>query len=595
MANKANPTPETAADREPGRSSAQSDRPHSAEAPFNSLFGLQRNLGNQVVLRLLHSGAVQAKLRISQPGDADEREADRVADSVVSSPQQPTIQRKCNCEGGGASCPACEEDEVEQAKGIHRKASSSFNGDQSVHSDLPQSIGSGQPLDSSTRGFMESRFGRDFRDVRVHTGAEAAQSARSIQARAYTFNRDVVFDSGAYAPQSAEGKKLLAHELTHVVQQSQSSNGNRLQRSADATQTQQTQPPQRQQQKKDEPGFFSKIGHGIASAATAVWHGIETAGKAVWTGIKAVGSGIATVAGAAWKGIKWLGNQLVDKVAGVFERVMHWVTQLPARVARVVRDLWEGVKSLRPWALEWWKSLANIDTWGSFLKWTLTLVLHLFELGGGGEIVETLADLIKFNTRKLTGAEVFEAASVFGSSINFSLVRIDTHSLMVFIAKKFKGYDKGREFTTFHTINGEEGNIETDTLIHELTHVWQYQQVGAIYIPEAIHAQNTGGYNYKGALGLQEAKDAGKGIRSFNREQQAQIVQDYFRIRKRLRPLGGAAEMSDLPLYAHFVKEVSTLSESDLASWMPSPKGDFEAPPGAPPGSQPGTPEDRVA
>ena len=539
----------------------------------------QPPLNNQAMLRLLSSGAIQASLRVSQPGDSDEREADQVANRVVSSLPQPAIQRKCNCEGG-ASCPACEEEQATQTKGIHRKASSSSSGgDSSVPSDLLRSVGPGQPLDASTRGFMESRFGYDFGSVRIHTGDDAAQSARSIQARAYTLHRDVVFDSGAYAPNSAEGRKLLAHELTHVVQQSRSANGNRLQRAADTTQTQQPPAQQQQQQQQSQQGFFSKIGHGIATAATAVWHGIETAGKAVWSGIKAIGHGIATVAEAAWKGIKWLGNQLVDKVAGVFERVMHWITQLPARVARVVRDLWEGVKSLRPWALEWWKSLAHIDTWVKFLKWVGTLVLHLFELGGGGEIVETLADLIKFNTRKLTGAEVFEAASVFGSAIDFSLVRIDTHSLMVFIAKKLKGYTKGREFTTFHTINGEEGSITTDTLIHELTHVWQYQQVGAIYMPEAIHAQaSAAGYDYGGVSGLQAAKASGKGIRSFNREQQAQIVQDYFRIRKKLSPMVGMGTLADLPLYAHFVKEVSTLSEQDLASWVPSPKGDFETP-----------------
>jgi hypothetical protein len=569
-------------DREKIRASPESDRgtsrlPVQREAAkpsgtqSNSVVGLQQSAGNQAMLGLLTSGAIQAKLRVSQPGDADELEADRVADGVVSSADQGTIHRKCNCDGGSASCPACEEEEVEQAKGIHRKLQSSSNGDEYARADLTESLGAGQPLDPGTRGFMESRFSHDFSGVRVHTDEQAAQSARSIHARAYTFNRDVVFDSGTYAPRSAEGKKLLAHELTHVVQQGNSSNGNRLRRAADTTQTQ-------QQQEKSEPGFFSKIGHGIAGAATAVWHGMEAVGKAAWTGIKAVGQGIATAAGAAWKGIKWLGNQFVEKVAGVFERVMHWITQLPARVARVVRDLWEAVKSLRPWALEWWKSLAHIDTWEKFVKWVATLVLHLFELGGGGEIVETLADLIKFNTRKLTGAEIFQASTVFGSSIDFSLVRIDTHSLMVFIAKKFEHYSKGREFTTFHTINGEEGNITIGTLIHELTHVWQYQQVGAIYMPEAIHAQNTGGYDYGGVAALEAAKAAGKGIRSFNREQQAQIVEDYFLTRKGKGP----GTPANLPLYAHFVKEVSTLSERDLASWAPSPKGDFEKPSGSP-------------
>ena len=79
--------------------------------------------------------------------------------------------------------------------------------------------GCGSPLDRDTRGFMESRLGADFSDVRVHTDAKASESARSVQAHAYTVGTDVVFQSGQYTPESDSGKKMLAHELTHVVQQ----------------------------------------------------------------------------------------------------------------------------------------------------------------------------------------------------------------------------------------------------------------------------------------------------------------------------------------------------------------------------------------
>jgi hypothetical protein len=82
--------------------------------------------------------------------------------------------------------------------------------------------GSGRPLDPRTRGYMESRFGVNFSNVRIHTGDRAAQSARSLQARAYTVGTDIVFASGKYAPETASGRRLLAHELTHVVQQSSS-------------------------------------------------------------------------------------------------------------------------------------------------------------------------------------------------------------------------------------------------------------------------------------------------------------------------------------------------------------------------------------
>jgi Domain of unknown function (DUF4157) len=79
--------------------------------------------------------------------------------------------------------------------------------------------GSGQPLDASLRSFMEARFGRDFSEVRVHLGDEASRSAQSVDALAYTVGHHVVFGRGAYDPSSAAGQRLLAHELTHVVQQ----------------------------------------------------------------------------------------------------------------------------------------------------------------------------------------------------------------------------------------------------------------------------------------------------------------------------------------------------------------------------------------
>src|SRR5437879_13681969 len=79
--------------------------------------------------------------------------------------------------------------------------------------------GGGSPLDRDTRGFMESRLGADFSDVRVHTDGKAAESARSVQAYAYTVGNDVVFQSDKYAPDSDSGQRLLAPELTHVVQQ----------------------------------------------------------------------------------------------------------------------------------------------------------------------------------------------------------------------------------------------------------------------------------------------------------------------------------------------------------------------------------------
>ena len=78
----------------------------------------------------------------------------------------------------------------------------------------------GQPLDTATRSFFEPRFGHDFSQVRVHSDAKAANSARAVNALAYTTGKNIVFGGGRYSPETSEGQKLLAHELTHVVQQS---------------------------------------------------------------------------------------------------------------------------------------------------------------------------------------------------------------------------------------------------------------------------------------------------------------------------------------------------------------------------------------
>ncbi|HBE28232.1 MAG TPA: hypothetical protein DDW25_05000 [Ktedonobacter sp.] len=80
--------------------------------------------------------------------------------------------------------------------------------------------GGGQPLDTATRAFMKPRFGHDFSRVRIHADERAAESAQSINALAYTVGNDIVFGAGQYAPMTAMGQRLLAHELTHTIQQS---------------------------------------------------------------------------------------------------------------------------------------------------------------------------------------------------------------------------------------------------------------------------------------------------------------------------------------------------------------------------------------
>jgi hypothetical protein len=167
------------------------------------------------------------RLAINQPGDAYEQEADRTADAVMRMPSpesgqltgnissgQGRIQRKCSaCEAEERKC--AKYDEEEHALQRKESGAGAAFAPPAVHEVLRSP---GESLDAGTRAFMEPRFGHDFAKVRVHTDAKAAASARAVDALAYTVGNDIVFDSGRFN-MSADGRHLLAHELTHVVQQ----------------------------------------------------------------------------------------------------------------------------------------------------------------------------------------------------------------------------------------------------------------------------------------------------------------------------------------------------------------------------------------
>lgn len=149
---------------------------------------------------------LQARLTVGMPGDRYEQQADQMADRAMRgsiskgaggvSPIIPLVQRHGNGGAGGMPAPSI------------------------VHSVLSSS---GQPLDSASRAWFEPRFRHDFSRVRIHTGEEAGRSAAALGARAYTVGRHVVFGSGQYAPALCSGRRLLGHELAHVMQQGEGS------------------------------------------------------------------------------------------------------------------------------------------------------------------------------------------------------------------------------------------------------------------------------------------------------------------------------------------------------------------------------------
>ena len=193
--------------------------------------------GNQLTLRRL-----QAKLTVNTPGDAYEQEADRVAETVMRMPEthakekeEPGVHVFATDSGIQRACKECEEEQKDDVPAVQRMCTHCAEEVEhpptrqakqtpdavpevtpKISSQIQSLQGGGQPLPASVREFFEPRIGHDFSNVRVHTDPD---STRGLQARAYTVGRNIVFGAGEYAPHTGEGRKLLAHELTHVIQQ----------------------------------------------------------------------------------------------------------------------------------------------------------------------------------------------------------------------------------------------------------------------------------------------------------------------------------------------------------------------------------------
>jgi hypothetical protein len=168
--------------------------------------------------RLFRSSGWQAKLPVSRPGDPSEQAADRLADHVLRVPDSQEPWR-CPCGGG---CPKCQSHKTGsgtprvQPTAVASVPTPSIAPTPAVQEALRSA---GQPLAPGIRAFFEPRFGTDLGDVRVHTGERADVAARDVGALAFTVGHDVVFGAGQYQPGTEAGRRLLAHELAHVLQQ----------------------------------------------------------------------------------------------------------------------------------------------------------------------------------------------------------------------------------------------------------------------------------------------------------------------------------------------------------------------------------------
>jgi hypothetical protein len=231
---------------------AVADNKSKSSAPFFSrnaasgFFGERRGKPSSFFKPSVSNGngnnTIQAKLTVGRSDDKYEREADAMADKVVqrlASPQSLTkkeasLQAKPLAENitpwVQKKCAACEHEEEQTVQAKNESNDSAQTASASIESQLNATKGSGSPLSESTRTQMESSFGADFSRVRIHQDGAAAEMNRSLQAQAFTHGSDIYFSAGKYNASGENGKHLLAHELTHVVQQSEAAPKNTLQR-----------------------------------------------------------------------------------------------------------------------------------------------------------------------------------------------------------------------------------------------------------------------------------------------------------------------------------------------------------------------------
>ena len=217
----------------------------------NQILDLQRKYGNREVQRLISSGKIQAALKVSNPNDKHEKEADSVAEKVMrmeNEEKKEEVQTKCkDCENKesiqtkplvDSITPKIQkqeqEDEEMQAKHnskIYRqeqedeemqaKSNSNKKSEVSgnIESQIRSAISGGRELPKEINRKFAPKFGVDFSGVKIHNDSTANKLARSTNARAFTYRNHIFFSSGEYSPHTSNGKRLLAHELTHVVQQ----------------------------------------------------------------------------------------------------------------------------------------------------------------------------------------------------------------------------------------------------------------------------------------------------------------------------------------------------------------------------------------
>lgn len=243
----------------------------------------------------------------------------------------------------------------------------------------------------------------------------------------------------------------------------------------------------------------------------------------------------------------WFTHQLGLKLSAIFYRLLDFIRLIPVRLFRIgdhFRTLFHKSARTNIWGDLWPEQFSLLNR---VVNWHLTLLIYLLELLGIGEIYETITDFLKFNTRAMTAREIAIAQRIYGNQINYRRVRFDAYAYL-------GPRQQNICYVSFYLINSW-GKMSDALLIHELVHIWQYEQMGAVYMPRALAAQaSSTGYDYGGVPGLRNALGIAGDLRTFNLEQQGDIMADYYRIRNGQPPEWGNGQVKHLAIYAAVIQ-----------------------------------------
>ena len=237
---------------------------------------------------------------------------------------------------------------------------------------------------------------------------------------------------------------------------------------------------------------------------------------------------------------------ILPKLAVIPYRLYDYVRLFPWRIYRLFKYTFRGIWNLRFLFGERGGRYLFDRPFHKIGYWLTEVFICFLEIFGLPEIYETITDFAKPSTRPLHDWEISMAREIFGNAINYQRVRVDESAYLGPRQQLFC-------YASFYIINSW-GPMKNSTLIHELVHIWQYENMGAVYIPRALWAQTTDvGYNYGGLDQIKLSLLQNETLYDFNLEQQGDIISDYFLLKNGYPPQWGKATVHDLHLYEQLI------------------------------------------